>query len=391
MNCHTTMRQVEPEVKYIANMHGNEVLGREMMLALAWYLCDQYREKNPEIMKLLNNTRIHIMPSMNPDGWDIATRAADNNWMAGRGNAKDVDLNRDFPNLERLFRNNLSTMKPVRVDHLFDGRLEHQIQPETRAIIEWTLSNPFVLSANFHGGALVANYPFDDTLDGSQKKYTASPDDDTFKHIAYTYASQHPRMQQGEACGGDDFKKDGGITNGAAWYAVSGGMQDFNYLGSNDFEITVELGCQKYPPASVLPTEWEDNKNALLNYLWQAHIGVKGIVTDAVTGKPVGRAQVQVFNITNGDIQRINHDVTTSENGEYWRLLVPGKYTIQVEKEGYEPERRTVTVINQPHQPAQRLDFYLKPSVAAAMRMLLEREAFGKRIPNVVEYLRKGA
>ena len=157
--------------------------------------------------------------------------------------------------------------------------LKENREPEVKAAIDMILDNPFVLSINFHDGAVVANYPWDerDTRpwersavfhkdDGAQ--YT--PDNEEFVSLAKLYAREHDNMNQGSASCVDGGKFKEGITNGVDWYEVKGGMQDFNYLFSNCMEITLELSCVKKPGEERLQTEWEYNKQSLLSYLGKA-------------------------------------------------------------------------------------------------------------------------
>ena len=142
----------EPEMKFIGNIHGNEVVGREILLQLIKTLCNEYN-RDSRITELVDKTRIHILPSLNPDGYELAAAHKKSDSpdvtedVIGRLNANGVDLNRNFP------------------DQFFDSS-ELNAEPESEAVIEWIKKYPFALSASFHSGALVVTYPFDDSPSG---------------------------------------------------------------------------------------------------------------------------------------------------------------------------------------------------------------------------------
>ncbi|KPJ13021.1 Carboxypeptidase D [Papilio machaon] len=274
-----------PAFKYVANMHGDESVGRQLMIYLAQYLLVNYG-KDDRVTKLVNTTDIHLMPSLNPDGFEKSKFEGD-----GRNNAKGVDLNRDFPDQFDRNRSNDDA-------YLFGGR-----QPETAAIIRWVLSKQFVLSGNLHGGAIVASYPYDDSR-------------------------LYVECLQLEAC----LLCGRGIAPGEAHSCnrsclnFLGGMQDFNYVNSNCFEVTFELSCCKYPRAAQLPHFWDINRDPLLAYIEQVHVGVTGFVLDE-DGEPVKNAQIIV--------EGIKHSVRSTEHGAYWRLLLPGDYNITTVASGH--------------------------------------------------------
>ena len=250
-----------PEHLYVGAMHGDEVVGKELLIELINYLVDN-DGSDPRVTDLIDDTVIWISPSLNPDGTELGQRY----------NANGYDLNRNFPDWYDDPNNTPA------------GR-----QPETQAMMAWVAANSINLSANFHGGALVANYPFDNNPSGASVfSPTPDPDHPTFYSLSLTYAQNNPPMDASPV-----FPD--GVTNGADWYAITGGMQDWGYVWHGKFDVTLEVSDVKWPAANTLSGFWDDNRESMLAYMERVHEGARGIVTDADTGLPVF-AEIRVDN-----------------------------------------------------------------------------------------------
>jgi len=67
-------------------------------------------------------------------------------------------------------------------------------------------------------------------------------------------------MHKGVACKPGSPTFPNGTTNGAGWYPLIGGAQDYSYVWAGTMEITVEMSCCKYPPAAELPNHWLEHR-----------------------------------------------------------------------------------------------------------------------------------
>lgn len=64
-------RILKPMFKYIANMHGDETVGLQLLLYLVQYLT-MYYGVNHRVTRIVDTTDIYIMPTLNPDGYSVS-------------------------------------------------------------------------------------------------------------------------------------------------------------------------------------------------------------------------------------------------------------------------------------------------------------------------------
>ena len=309
----------KPAVRYIATIHGDEPVGTEMCLYFAEWLLTSYGTDS-RATRLVDETVCWLLPLMNPDGLVLRTRR----------NANGTDLNRNFP----VYATDFSG--PWLPGQEISATLR---EPEVATIMNWTASERFVVSGTFHGGSLVANYPYDYEPGVPSGTAALSPDEDLFQYVALRYAMYNPDMYAST-----QFPQ--GIVNGSAWYSATGTLQDWCYRMFGTLELTLEIGYTKKPAISTMPTYWARNRDAMISYLETALEGVRGITRNRVTGEPV---ETTVW--VNGNSQPVFSSPTA---GNYHRVLLPGTYAMRWEAAGYIPWRQEGIVVGK--GPATRVD-----------------------------------
>jgi hypothetical protein len=278
--------EAEPAVLYLSTIHGDEVAGYPTMLHLIDYLLSNYGTL-PQITALVDNIEIWILPLANPDG----TYKAGDSTVAGavRGNANNIDLNRNFPQIIG------STPPPT--------------QKETDAIIAFCEAHTFIMSIDFHAGAEQITFPWGFT--------NALPAD----YQWFSDMQNYWQKVMGWPDPIDPFYKT---------------PQRFDYALFNQQcrAISAEITVIKMLPSAGFPILWEKLVTPMLFFIEQALYGIRGTVKDSLTGKPL-----------NAKVFIENHDKDSSwifshlQYGDYYRPIASGIYSIIFSAPGYYPQK----------------------------------------------------
>lgn len=289
----------EPGFFYSSSIHGDELTGFVLMLRLIDHLLSNYGT-DEEATRLVNGMQIYINPISNPDG---AYKRSENDVSgATRYNAQSIDLNRNYPD---FWKGSSGT-----------------VQPENKAMIEYVQQHDFVMSVNIHGGSDVLNFPWD-AFPSSRKKHA---DYDWWVEVSKRYVDSCRKVDNSAY---RDVNQ-AGYVDGGDWYVVNNGRQDYMNVYRHIREQTLEISVTKLPASSRLPSFWNINHRSLINYMKEAGYGIRGKVSDSVSGEPL-RALVTVR----------NHDKDSSQvysspfHGMFFRPISAGTYDLVFSAPGY--------------------------------------------------------
>ncbi|WAR01286.1 CBPD-like protein [Mya arenaria] len=304
--------ELVPSVLLVGGLHGDEGVGYEMSVQLVEHLCDN-AEKDFLVKELLQSTRLHIIPTLNPDGLQLS-EAGKCKSTTGHTNSNNRDLDQTFI--------------------VQDVNMTGVQEKETVALLDWlkTSINPTV-TVIIRGGDMMVLYPHHTKtapLGEVEKKRLIN--------LGLAYTTVHPDM------GNNNFRcnvsrgsmpVEMGILEASSYHTHSGSLMDYVYDTMHSAAISVYMSCCKYPAQDQLLDLWKQNRKPLVTVLKQASRSMHGVV------KNTQRESMSRASLT---IEGSTQIYPVDEQGRFWIYLAPGQYkTVTVEKD-FESVEMTLTM-----------------------------------------------
>ena len=379
------MKEDEPRVLFIGQVHAEEILGVEIIMDLI----DDLLFPDPSILSHMNILKqyldIWLIPTANPEGLNVVHEELD---FSYRKNKRDLSPEGPFPNnafdydpsigndidgvdLNRNFSFNWAFgdtfLEPDNSDYAshydyYKGE-EPFSESEARAIRDLALENDFVFSIVWHSSR---------SGNLSEKVFTSwkweevkeSPDLGIMKSIADYFA-------------GNISTEDGTSTYLSVFSGSRNGkLHDWFYRETGCIQYLVECGTSNLQPDSTLIENTIDRNKPAMVYLMDRAIGyyadaaqITGRVFDATTNQPLEDVIVEVEEHT-GSILKPR---LTNEFGRFRRILDVGSYNFSFRAEGYE-EQNILLVANNSGITEQNI--YLNPSISHQINIRLLHDDF---------------
>jgi hypothetical protein len=267
-----------PRILWDGTTHGNENIGTEACWYFLQQLIGQYGT-DPLITRLVNTREIWVVPCVNPDG--LISRSRYNN--------NGIDLNRE----NGYGWDNAS------------GANEPFTQGEIQAMRRLFQRKHFTLDVTYHSGATVAMWVWGWT---DQQPRDVGIMSDQVTRYANTCGYDYGMISQ-------------------VMYFAPGGSTDYYYGCEGALGYAAEISSGQPPPANQIDTiahaNWTASRDLMVRGAW----GMRGQITDSLTGQPVKKALV----VTTPS----SWFTYTDTCGWYFRCAYSGTYSVKVMADGY--------------------------------------------------------
>ena len=352
------LKEDEPRVLFVGQVHAEEVLGVEIIIDLMHDLLFPDASIHTHMNILKQYLEIWLVPTANPEGLNVVHEGLD---VSFRKNKRDLSPEGPFPNgefdydpsigndvdgvdLNRNFSFNWAFgdtfLQPDNSDYASHYDYYKGAEPfseaEAIALRDLALDNDFVFSIVWHSSRsgnlsekVFTSWKWEDTKE--------SPDLEIIKSMADHFAGL--------------LVTEDSISTYLSVYSGSrnGKAHDWFYRETGCIQYLVECGTANIQPDSALIEDTIDRTKPAMVYLMDRSIGyytdaaqVTGIVYDASTNQPIGGAIVEVLEHT-GSVLKPR---LSNEFGRYRRILDVGTYTLSIRAEGYIPQEISVVANN---------------------------------------------